>query len=136
MSVRRRLVAPLGAVAVVLAFGACGEDDFENEPRPPVPVERSVKIDDREVAVSPRRVGAGVVNFTISNQSRDPATFTLTGPTDESSGPIPPGGVGILKAALEEGSYDAGAGDQSGARPGTLEVGPERRTSQNELLLP
>jgi hypothetical protein len=137
MSARRRLGAPLGAVVVALAVGACGEDDFENDPRPAAPVERSVIVDDREVVVSPRQVGAGVVNFTISNQSRQRVTFTLTGPTEASSGPIPAGGVGSLKAALEEGSYEAETGDHSsGPRPGTLEVGPERPTSQNELLLP
>jgi hypothetical protein len=137
MGARRRLVAALGAVAfAVVALAACGEDDFENEPRPPAPVERSVRISDREVVVSPDQVGAGIVNFTISNQSDDPATFTLVGPTDATSSEIPPGGVGSLKAALEEGSYEAGAGDSSKAREGTLEVGPERPTSQNELLLP
>jgi hypothetical protein len=86
--------------------------------------------------VSPGKVGAGLVNFTISNQSEDPAAFTLTGPTDAASEPIPPGGVGSLKAELAEGTYEAEAGDESNARPGTLEVGPERPTSQNDLLLP
>ena len=136
MSVRRRLVAPLGALAAALALAACGEDDFENEPRPPAPVERSVRISDREVVVSPSQVGAGLVNFTISNQSDDPAQFTLIGPTDAASSEIPAGGVGNLKAELEEGSYVADAGEDSGAREGTLEVGPRRPTSQNELLQP
>jgi hypothetical protein len=128
--------APAGAVVVALALGACGEDDFDNEPRPAAPVERSVRIDDRKVVVSPRQVRAGLVNFTISNQSDDSATFTLIGPTDAASGEIPPGGVGSLKAQLEEGSYEAGAGDGSTALTSTLEVGPNRPSSQNELLLP
>jgi hypothetical protein len=137
MSVRRRVVAPLGALAILaIGLSACGEDDFENESRPAATIETTVKIDDREVDVSPGEFGAGIVNFTISNQSRDPAVFTLSGPTDESTSEIAPGGVEYLKTALEQGRYAASAGEASSAREDRVVVGPPRETSQNQLLLP
>ena len=74
--------------------------------------------------------------MTISNQSQDPATLTLEGPTDESSNEIPPGGVGSLKTELEEGAYTVTAGEGSSAGEASLEVGPPRATSQNEVLQP
>jgi hypothetical protein len=133
----RRLVIPLGAAAALAAGAAgCGSDDFENEPRPATPVEVTARVDDREVAVSPAKVGAGIVTFTISNQSPDPVVFTLDGPTDAAADQIPPGGVGNMKAELAEGDYEVSAGEASDAREGQLAVGPPRETSQNELLKP
>jgi hypothetical protein len=137
MSMRRRVVAQLGVLAALaVAATGCGEDDFENEARPATPVELTAAIKDRVVGVSPSKVGAGIVNFTISNQSADPATFVLEGPTDDATEEIPPGSVVSLKTALEEGTYEATAGEDSGARPDQLKVGADRPTSQNDLLLP
>ena len=41
-----------------------------------------------------------------------------------------------MKIVLEEGDYVVSAGEDSSVREGALEVGPERESSQNELLLP
>ena len=127
---------PAVALAAALGVGSCGEDDFENEPRPPSPVELTARINEKAVVVSPASVGAGPVTITVSNQGGEDATLVLEGPTDLSGGEIPPGGVGTLKADLVEGDYEATAGPESNARPGELAVGPARPTSQNELLLP
>jgi len=127
----------VAAVSLGLAVGACGGDDeIASEPRPPAPVEVTASIKDRAVDVSPSEVGAGIVNFTVSNQSADPARLTISGPTDDATAEIPPGGTGTLKAELQTGSYEVGAGAGSGPRADTLEVGPERPSSQNDLLLP
>ena len=85
---------PVAALAVALAISACGEDDFENDPRPPAPIELTALITDGEVKVSPSTagaVGAGLATFTISNQSSDPGALILEGPTDEASDEILPG---------------------------------------------
>jgi hypothetical protein len=132
----RRLVVPAVAIAAALGLTACGDDDFENEPRPPAPVELTARIDEREVVVSPAKLGAGPVTITVSNQGADPATLTLEGPNDIVGSELPPGGVGGLKATLEEGEYEVSGGPESRAREGTLTVGAERASSQNELLLP
>jgi hypothetical protein len=132
---RRRLVLPTAAIVAALGVTACGEDDHENDPRPPAPIEVTARIG-KEVGVSPATFGAGIVNFTISNQSAKPATLTLEGPNDLAGTELPPGTVGPLKASLEEGKYEVSAGSGSDARATLIEVGPERRSSQNDLLLP
>jgi hypothetical protein len=136
MSAWRRLVVPAAAVAAAIGLTACGDDDFENNPRPPSPVEMSARISNADVVVSPGSVGGGPVNITVSNQSDQPAALTLEGPTDAIGDELPPGAVGEFRTTLEEGDYEVSGGPESDAREGTLVVGADRQTSQNELLLP
>jgi hypothetical protein len=131
----RALVAVAVALVMALVVAACGRDDFENEPRPPVPAEITVKIGDGEVVVSPKEFGAGLVNFEIANFEDTPATFSIQGPTEAESEEIPARGNNSLKTLLETGSYEASA-DGVKATPFTFEVGPERESGQNDLLLP
>jgi hypothetical protein len=120
----------------MLGTAGCGEDDFENEPRPPAPIEITAAIDDRSVNVSPGSFGAGLVTITISNQTDEPTRLLLEGPTDAESTDIVPGGTGSIKTALEEGEYEASADSDLGIRSQSVKVGPERESSQNDLLLP
>lgn len=131
-----RFGAVLALAGAAATMAACGEDDFANEPRPPAPIEITAAIDEDQVNVSPGRFGAGLVNITISNQTDEPTRLILEGPTDEESAEIVPGGTGSIKAALKEGDYEASAGSEIGIRPQNVKVGPERESSQNELLLP
>jgi hypothetical protein len=130
---RALVVVAIGLAAVAIA--ACGRDDFANDPRPPVAAEVTVKIGDGEVVVSPKTVGAGLVNFEIANFEDTPATFSIVGPTEAESDEIPARGNNSLKTQLETGSYEASA-DGVEARPFSFEVGPERESGQNDLLLP
>ncbi|HSI81647.1 MAG TPA: hypothetical protein VK919_13450 [Solirubrobacterales bacterium] len=125
------------AAGLGLAVNGCGGGNSPaSEPRPPVPVDVTVVIKDRAVDVSPSEVGAGIVNFTVSNQSADGARLVISGPTDAASGEIARGMTGNLKADLDPGEYEVTAGEESSARAAVLEVGPERPSSQNDLLLP
>jgi hypothetical protein len=132
---RRRKLLALSVGLAALAVAGCGRDDFENEPRPPVPAEINVKIGDGEVAVSPADFGAGLVNFTIANFNETPAVLEIEGPVDAVSQEIAPGGNGSLRAELESGEYEASA-DGVEALPFAFTVGPERESGQDELLLP
>jgi hypothetical protein len=125
------VAAGLAAVAI----SACGRDDFANDPRPPVPAEVTVKIGDGEVVISPRTVGAGLVNFRIANFENTPATFSIVGPTEAESEEIPARGNNSLRAQLETGTYEASANGVD-ATPFSFEVGPQRESGQNDLLLP
>ena len=139
MGARSRLIVGVAALGAAFTLAACGEDDFPNESRPASPIELTALINDQTVKVSPSKpesVGAGLVTITISNQSADPATLVLEGPTDESSSEIPPGGVGGIKTELAEGAYTVTAGEGSTQQEASLEVGPDRASSQNELLNP
>jgi hypothetical protein len=130
---RALVIVAVGLAAVAIA--ACGRDDFENEPRPPVPASVTVKIGDGEVVISPRTVGAGLVNFEIANFENTPATFSIVGPTEAESEEIPARGNNSLKTQLETGTYQASANGVE-ATPFSFEVGPERESGQNDLLLP
>ena len=134
MGVQRRLFVGLAALCSAVTLAACGEEDFENSPRPPSPIELSARIGDDGVTVSPRDVGAGLATITISNQTPRAERLVLEGPTDEASDEIIAGGTGSLKIALEQGDYEVT--DGGGARITELVVGPERESSQNELGLP
>ena len=124
------------AIPAALSLGACGSSDFPNDPRPPAPIEVTAKIDSGQVQVSPNHFGAGLVTFTIANLSNSPVRFTLTGPRDAATLPIQPGAPANLKVNLPEGSYQATAGGGGKPRSATVKVGPERKSSQNQLLQP
>jgi hypothetical protein len=137
---RRRRTALLAAVVVAAVAAGCGSDDFENNPRPPVPIELTAKVDDRRVVVSPTEidgepVGAGLANITISNQSDKPHELTFSGPNEHTTDPIVPRGVLEFKLELETGNYLVSSDDPT-IEDMEFEVGPERPSAQNDLLLP
>jgi hypothetical protein len=127
------------AAGVVVA--GCGDEDFENEPRPPVPVELTGVIQDDAVTVSPSRIGAGPLLITMSNQTRHEVVITLEGEsiTDE-VGPVPPLETATIQKTLDPGLYEVQAGSDVALpreiRPAELEIGRERDSSSSDLLLP
>jgi len=134
---RERGRVPLFAIALVtaLAVAGCGSSDFKNDPRPPIPVEVSVKIAKDGVAVSPREFGAGLVNFTIANLTTKSGTLAIQGPVNADSSEIPPAAAETLKVDMKTGNYEASVSGIA-ARPFEFTVGPERPSGQNDLLLP
>jgi hypothetical protein len=135
-------VATFAAVATAALAAGCGEDDFENEPRPPVPMELTGVIQDDKLTVSPsRNIGAGPFTILISNQTDSEHTVTLEGGTiEEQVGPVAPDDTVEIKRTLAPGSYEVRAGSARAVRreiqPAMLDVGEERPSSSNELLLP
>jgi hypothetical protein len=138
---RVRGVAIFAAVAALAAAG-CGEEDFENEPRPPVPMELTGVIQEDKVTVSPsRNIGAGPFVITISNQTDSDYTITLEGESvTEEVGPVAPLDTATIQRTLAPGSYEVKAGSARAVRkeiaPASLDVGAERKNSNSELLLP
>lgn len=132
-------IAAIAALALAMAAAGCGSEDFANDPRPAAPVGLTAKVDSKEIVVSPAKLGAGLVNITVSNQSEDPVSLTLVGPGPEDNiegDEVPPGGVGDVKASLSEGDYEVNGGERSDAKPAEIKVGPPRPSSSDELLLP
>src|SRR5918998_6544300 len=102
-----RRVAMFLLVGTLAAAGGCGEEDFANRPRPPVPIELTGVIQDDKVTVSPRKVGAGPILITISNQARGAHTVTLEGSSvRDRIGPINPLDTGTIQKTLRPGSYE------------------------------
>jgi hypothetical protein len=138
MRARAITVSVLAAGAVA---AACGDEDFANEPRPPVPVELTGVIQDDAVTVSPSRIGAGPVSITISNQTGRDTTITLEGTeTRTRVGPVAPLDTATIQRTLEPGLYEVRAGSKVALRqeirPAQLEIGRERPSSSGDLLLP
>jgi hypothetical protein len=119
--------------AVVVA--GCGRNDFNNDPRPPVPAEVSVKVARDGVVVSPKEFGAGLVNFTVANLTNRTGSLVIHGPVDTATGDIAPGDANTVKVDVKSGSYEASVNGFA-VRPFAFTVGPERPSGQNDLLLP
>jgi hypothetical protein len=137
-----------GAVAVVttaalgvLPLAACGQSDFENEPRPATAIELTGVIQRAKVTVSPRKVGAGPVSIIISNQTDDTHTLALVGDrVREVVGPINPLDTATIQKTLEPGVYRVRAGSPRAVAeeitPAELTVGKPRKSSAGQVGLP
>ena len=135
-----RVLATFATAALFVA--SCGDEDFENEPRAPVRIQLSGVIQQDKVTVSPaRNLGAGPVEITISNQTDDPHTIRLEGDSIvEQAGSVEPDDTLTIKRTLDPGTYEVIAGSEQAAakeiEPAVLDVGPERKDSNADVLLP
>ncbi len=150
-------------VASVLGAAGCGSGtQFANKPRPPVPVDLSVYIDNGRVSVSPTSVGAGPIIFIVTNQARRTESLTIapagTGSSPlASTGPINPQATAQVTVNLSSpGDYKVAtaapgpggrrtdaqlatqvqAQAQSGIRSAALHIGPARENGSSALLQP
>jgi hypothetical protein len=135
------VIAFLATGTLLALASGCGGEDFENKPRPAVPLELTGVIQPDEVTVSPNKVGAGPVLITISNQTGDAHTVTLAGEAvKERIGPVNPQDTATIQKTLGVGRYEVRAGSGVAVPkeivPAVLRVGRARRDSNNRLLLP
>ena len=133
--------ALLVLTSAAFVAGCGGSDKFKNDPRPPTPVQLTGVVTDKEVTVSPKRVGAGPIILLVSNQTDQAHSITLEGGgKTDTVGPVNPLDTATLQATLEPGTYTVKAGSKQAAKkeisPGTLTVGQKRSSSSNQLLLP
>jgi hypothetical protein len=139
---RRRTaqVVPSLALAGTLVAGCGASNDYKNEPRPPAPIVVTASINKNQVAVSPRRFGAGPITLIVTNQTGASQQLTLEVNSGQAgfkgrTGPINPRDTGQLKADLARGTYSVHV-DGNSIRPAQLTVGRERASAQNDLLQP
>jgi hypothetical protein len=140
-TVRMRRIAVGSAIAVIALTGCGGGKDFANKPRPPVPLQLTGVITKQKVTISPRKVGAGPVVITVSNQTGQSHTLTLDGNGEqERVGPINPLDTAQLQKTLKPGKYTVTAGTESAVKrqiqPATLVIGKERASASDKVLLP
>jgi hypothetical protein len=82
--------------------------------------------------------------ITLSNQTKDSHTVTLEsssgGSVREQVGPIPPLDTATIQRTLEQGRYTVKAGSEAAVKreiaPATLNIGPDRKSGSDDLLLP
>jgi len=137
---RRARTATLAVAGMMIVGAGCGAEDFPNDPRPPETIQLSARISPKNVQVSRdgasgQVVGAGLANFTISNQTDSEVALTFIGPSEQRTKPIVPNGEANYKIDLVEGTYIV-ATDDPAISDAELRVGPERPSAQNDLLLP
>src|SRR5947209_11536832 len=90
---RRITIGILGA-AVIAISGCGGGKTFANKPRPAVPINLTVYINNSRVSVSPASLGAGPVVLIVTNQSNRTQSLRVQTPGSQQAlaetGPINP----------------------------------------------
>jgi hypothetical protein len=140
------MVGALSAMVLVIAGAAgCGSSDgYDNASRPPAMLTLSVEVTNSRVSVSPAHIGAGPVVLLIANESTRTREVLLTTPdgltrscvdSDASTGPISPQSTARLQLPLVPGPCAVSVTDNV-LPPARLTVGPERDSSQQDLLQP
>jgi hypothetical protein len=134
-------VAALVAVFAVAVAGCGSNNDYKNQPRPPSPIVLTASISKDKVSVSPANFGAGPVSLIITNLTGAPQEVTFesnaggSGAFSQKTGPINPQDTATVKADVPQGGavvkVAAGA-----IKSAPLKIGPQRKSSQDQLLLP
>lgn len=142
-----------------LAIAGCGRQSHPNDPRPALADEVTVAISDRDVSVQPSEVGTSessqatsqnagqteprissdvpvIVAFTVANLTTTKTEIKIQGPKDYTSNALIPNGSGTFKASLPTGQYTVSATGIPGSSAAQFTVGPDRTSTQNDLLLP
>jgi len=149
MRMRTTTIGILGVSAIALA--GCGSSKtFANRPRPPVPVNLTVYINNARVSVSPRAVGAGPVVFIVTNQAARAESLAIQRKGGAGSiantGPINPQGTAQVTVNLRRGAYtvattatgttEAARSATSPIHSATLLIGRPRPSGSDQLLQP
>jgi hypothetical protein len=141
-----RIHVALGAMALAVPVAAgCGDSNTHaNEDRPPSPIVVTASISKNKVSVSPASFGAGPIRLIVTNQTDRSQQITLESAGEPGSretgirqetGPINPRDTASLAATVRQGAYrvHVKGNDISAAK---LDVGEERESSQQDLMLP
>lgn len=132
-----------------LAVSACGSTSHGlTTPRPPAPVNLTVYIDNSRVSASPTIVGAGPIQFIITNQASRAESLAIlpsgasAGQPLANTGPINPQGTAQVTVDFSSpGSYSLSTGGGEAAagstiRAALIHIGSKRASSNNQLLQP
>lgn len=142
---RIHVVALAAAAVAAIVAGGCGDDaDYDNTDRPPAPIIITALIAKDKVSVSPTTFGAGPIQLKVVNGTQRSQQVTLETADKPGSdaagvrqvtGPINPRDNATLSADVREGTYSVHVGGDD-IRSATLDVGEERPSSQQDLMLP
>jgi hypothetical protein len=146
----RRWTFGIFAVLALTAAGCGGGTTFANKPRPPIPVNLTVYINNARVSVSPSSVGAGPVLFIVSNAADQTVSLNIgnsEGSSIGTTGPINPQSTAQVTIDFRDpGKYTVSAGktgktqaeqnQPSSISSATLHIGKQRPNGSNQLLQP
>lgn len=146
---RRTTIGILGA-GVLVVTGCGSGKTFANRPRPAVPINLTVYINDARVSVSPASFGAGPVRFIVANGASHAESLQIQSASGTTAladtGPISPQATAQVRVDVTPGDYtvvtgnggssDAAQAITSAIQPAHLHVGPPRPSGSNVLLQP
>lgn len=131
-------------LAALVGAGCGSQQDYANDPRPPVTTLVSAYVSDSRVAVSPTMLGAGPIELIVTNQSARSRELIIEGPDGVESpctrqrtatGPINPQGTAEIKVIVQKGACSIGVRG-GGPRAVFIHVTGRRPSAQNRVLLP
>jgi hypothetical protein len=142
----------IGLLALTTAaiVGCGGGSHFANKPKPAIPVNITVYVNNARVSVSPSSVGAGPVVFIVTNAADQTESITVQS-TDgihlASTGPVNPQSTAQVTVdfrdpgtytvnAGQTGSTEAAQNQPSGIQPATIKIGQKRPSASDQLLQP
>jgi hypothetical protein len=149
---RRTIIWIVGICALAVA-GCGGSGSFANDPRPPSPVNLTVYIGNARVSLSPQSVGAGPVDFIVTNQADTSESLaivhkgrTSTANALADTGPINPQATAQVMVNFRPGDYTISTSTAGGTeahratakpvRGASLHIGPPRASASSQLLQP
>lgn len=145
----RRFWAGMAAAAAVALAGCGSAGTFANKPRPATPVNLTVYVNDHHVSVSPASVGAGPVQFIVTNEATKNETVQVIRGSSPlaNTGPINPGGTTNVTVNFSDGgdylvstsssaATNGAVAGSSAITPARLHIGPPRPSASNALLQP
>jgi hypothetical protein len=149
----RKTTSLLVSLSAVVIAGCSSSGTFANKPSPPQPTNVTVYVNDSKVSASPAKVGAGPVNFIVTNQANSSESVTIlpagssAGQPLADTGPINPQGTAQVTvnfssqgdytvATSAGGGSDAAAASGSSIQPATIHIGKPRAGGSSQLLNP
>ncbi len=151
----RNRTSLLLALSTAALCGCSSSGTFANKPSPPQPVNVTVYISPSKVSASPPTVGAGPVNFIVTNQASQSEAVTIlpagssAGQPLADTGPINPqataevtvnfaskGDYTVATTSSNSSSDAAAATSSNSIQPTTIHIGPPRSGESTQLLSP
>jgi len=132
------MIGILGVTA--MAVSACGGSTgtFQNNPRPPEPINITGSINNVRVLISPTSFGAGPIDLRVTNAASQSVSLTVRsqrGQIIANLQSINPDTPGEVKFDIAPGTYVVTA-SQPGIQSAELRVGKERPSAASDVLQP
>lgn len=132
---RSILLVAAAFFAALTVAGCAGNESYPNNPPPPQTLTVGVFIGEDEIAYSPKEFGAGPTRFIITNQTGTDQDVLISTEQFDRETKIGQGQTANFKQTVESGELNISTSN-SAAEDVTIDVGPERPSSKNELNIP
>lgn len=138
-AVRGMIRSVAGAIVVlavvVVVSGCAGNESYPNNPKPPANLSVSLIVGEDAIALSPNPFGAGPTRFVITNQTGVTQKVLFSNEQIDREVIVGSGQTFNFKQTLEPGELSIST-DKSAADAEIVDVGPQRKSAQQDLNQP